>query len=220
MLEGFGPLTSPAARAPSSLRAAILGESKFREDMLKPAKIYPSLAAAVQARVGVCAMYPGKQYISHQAAEWIVGRGSRVANAADTKDQYKIHPDTEDNYAADDLLPDLELPPGSAAAGEAGAGPPVRFRYDPRLVLPSHTYLTDDQVEAFFDAIACPTLFVQAEDGWPARDVTVIERRMAILRQGYHCMLQIRRHSDHSAFFCGPDNCLMKRPTDQPVGKL
>jgi len=158
--------------------------------MLKPGKLYPSLSAAIEARVAVCAKYPGNQYISREAAAWIVGRGSRLAS---DEDKFRIPPDSPDNYAGDDLVPDLVLPearlgPGSSSSARAqGQGQntgdigPIRFRYDPRLLLPSHTYLTDDQVEGFVNAISCPTLLVTAKDGWPARDQLVIERRIAIL---------------------------------------
>jgi len=169
------------------MRAAVLGESQFRHDMLKPAKIYPSLAAAIEARVSVCAKYPGNQYISQEAAAWIVGRGSRLAT---DDDKHRVQPDTDDNYVAQDLVPDLEQPDvlaNKTNGSRTSTGPqeneigPVRFRYDPRLMLPSHTYLTDEQVEGFVNAISCPTLLVSAKDGWPARDQAVIERRMAIL---------------------------------------
>lgn len=51
-------------------------------------------------------------------------------------------------------------------AGVEGS-PNVTFRHDPRLMWPSLQYNTQEQVEAFWDDISCPTLLVQAEDGWP-----------------------------------------------------
>eukprot|EP00816_Leptocylindrus_hargravesii_P002497 CAMPEP_0196805430 /NCGR_PEP_ID=MMETSP1362-20130617/5182_1 /TAXON_ID=163516 /ORGANISM="Leptocylindrus danicus, Strain CCMP1856" /LENGTH=331 /DNA_ID=CAMNT_0042178333 /DNA_START=23 /DNA_END=1018 /DNA_ORIENTATION=+ len=51
-------------------------------------------------------------------------------------------------------------------AGTEGSSS-VRFRHDPRLMWPSLQYNTQEQVQAFWDEISCPTLLVQAEDGWP-----------------------------------------------------
>jgi len=43
----------------------------------------------------------------------------------------------------------------------------VSFRHDPRLNWPSLQYTTPAQLEAYWHNIDCPTMLVQADDGWP-----------------------------------------------------
>jgi pimeloyl-ACP methyl ester carboxylesterase len=43
----------------------------------------------------------------------------------------------------------------------------VQFRHDPRLQWPSIQYWTNDQVEAIYQDIQCPTALILAESGWP-----------------------------------------------------
>ena len=43
----------------------------------------------------------------------------------------------------------------------------VSFRHDPRLMWPSLQYTTQEQLDAYWDNIMCPTLLVEAENGWP-----------------------------------------------------
>ena len=43
----------------------------------------------------------------------------------------------------------------------------VSFRHDPRLMWPSLQYTTQEQLNAFWDNIICPTMLVEAQDGWP-----------------------------------------------------
>ena len=72
-LEGFGPLTAPAEKAPTNLRASILAESKYRKSMEDSPKFYPSMQAGVDARVSVVSKYPGTQSLSKEAAASIIG---------------------------------------------------------------------------------------------------------------------------------------------------
>jgi pimeloyl-ACP methyl ester carboxylesterase len=46
----------------------------------------------------------------------------------------------------------------------------VRFRHDPRLRWPSAHYFTQEQTEALYEDIQCPTCVLTAEDGWPMDD--------------------------------------------------
>ncbi len=197
LIEGFGPMTSPAEKCPAALRAAILGESKFREEILSAPKIYPKLSTAIEARIQVVKLYPGKQYISREAAAAIVGRGARLLSAADTT---KLQPDlvNDEGHEHSDLVCNL------AEGVDPG---PVRFRYDPRLMLPSHVYMTDEQVEGFVHALTCPTLLITAEDGWPPRDPATMAKRAKILQDkglltqehvpgSHHCHLD-PQHKTH-----------------------
>ena len=52
---------------------------------------------------------------------------------------------------------------GTEAAPEGG----VRFRHDPMLQMTSRLRLTEAHVAAFLARIACPTLLIRPEGGWP-----------------------------------------------------
>ena len=46
----------------------------------------------------------------------------------------------------------------------------VKFLHDPRLRWPSAHYFTQEQVEALYADIQCPTCMLAAEDGWPIEE--------------------------------------------------
>ncbi len=80
---------------------------------------YKTYAEAVDARVKVVEKYPGNQLLSREAASVIIRRGA-----------YRIH---DSDNLSDLTIDDVHL----------------RFRYDNRLLLPSHLYHTPDQVMSF-----------------------------------------------------------------------
>jgi len=51
--------------------------------------------------------------------------------------------------------------------GAEVTGDGVRFTHDPRMKSRSRLRLTEDQVHAFLTVIGCPTLVVEASQGWP-----------------------------------------------------
>jgi pimeloyl-ACP methyl ester carboxylesterase len=115
MIDGFGPLTSPQTRAAGNLRKAI--EKDVSQVIGKAPKLYPSLRVAVEARVRTVSTYPGKQYISHDAAKALVSRGVALKDT-----------------------PTMEEPITEEEAG------PIFFRHDGRLLNPSFSYFSSDQV--------------------------------------------------------------------------
>jgi len=59
---------------------------------------------------------------------------------------------------------------------------PVKFIHDPQILLPSSSYLTEEQIFSFFSSIECPTLLITGENGWPL-DQFQLEQRAATLKQ-------------------------------------
>ena len=90
----------------------------------------------------------------------------------------------------EDMVPDLELSHErslESSEDEGGGGAVekrVRFRYDPRLVLPSQVYLTTEQVNAFVSQIQCDSLLLRAENGWPMSLSSFAERKEVFERRG------------------------------------
>lgn len=159
LIDSFGPYTATNARAPTDLRKAI----EFEEKMKPPTsystnKKYSTLADAISARVRIVSTYPGSQSISREAAEALVRRGAfQAARTADS---------SSETICSDDLL--LGTDSTGALNIDESVGP-VSFRYDPRLLHPSHTYMTGEQVDAYASAITCPVLLLEAEHGWPVK---------------------------------------------------
>jgi hypothetical protein len=58
---------------------------------------------------------------------------------------------------------------------------PVYFRHDGKLVLPTPTSFTNDQMESFIQAIEIKTLVITAENGWPVQNVDDHIRYLKIL---------------------------------------
>jgi pimeloyl-ACP methyl ester carboxylesterase len=63
--------------------------------------------------------------------------------------------------------------------GNGGSG--IQFRHDPRLQWPSAVYFTNEQVEAVYQDIQCPTALLLSIDGWPF-DAQKNERALDILK--------------------------------------
>lgn len=86
----------------------------------------------------------------------------------------------------------------SAAAGAAAEGG-LQFTHDPRLLWPSVHYYTDEQVEAIYKDIQCPTALLLSVDGWPF-DETRHQRALDILKPTVHKTLAGSHH-----FHADPD---------------
>lgn len=69
----------------------------------------------------------------------------------------------------------------------------VAWRADPRLRLDSRWRMTEAQVMAFLQAISCPVLLIQAEQGWPHSPV-VLNARASAIANIERAMLPGRHH--------------------------
>lgn len=76
MIDGFGPVTQRPEKAAQTLRKAIDAEALFlqRSEKFKSPKLYESLSVAIEARVRTVSTYPGKQFISREAAATLLAR--------------------------------------------------------------------------------------------------------------------------------------------------
>jgi hypothetical protein len=75
----------------------------------------------------------------------------------------------------------------------------VQFRHDPRLLWPSIQYFSEEQTEALYRDIQCPTALIRAVDGWPF-DADKLERGLALLQPVVHEILPGSHH-----FHADPD---------------
>lgn len=129
----------PMARNPRDFAKHVRQHVQRRQlGTTKSPRIYPSLQKAVETRCQSARNFPGNQYLSETAATEMVVRGTRPVLTTTTTTT------TED-------------------AGGAG----LQFRHDPRLQWPSVQYFTDEQVEALYEDVQCPTQLLLSVDGWP-----------------------------------------------------
>lgn len=178
---------------PTKIRNAVINEDLWfmrqtpYADMCSP-KIYENVQRAIDARVAAVSRHPGNQSISRHAASAIVCRGTFNASedAAEKATWKSGHPLLQtrahrgDVEEADTLKSDTF---------------PVRFSHDSRMSLPSHVYMSEEQVRGFIRHIKAPTLLVTAEQGWPfgenVRERIDIMRSKGTLKEhhivsGYH----------------------------------
>lgn len=185
LIDAFGPFTSSPDRAPADLRKFLTAcRGVYPHDApLPPAppKLYKSLADGISARVRIVSTYPGEQSISREAAEAIVRRGARYCPQETAAAGVGGQEESAGEGEGEDETGSLVI------AEDQG---PIAFRYDPRLLLPSPTYLSVAQVDAFCAAITCSVLVVQAERGWPASAEDFATRKALLEAKG---LLQIVR---------------------------
>ena len=80
-------------------------------------------------------------------------------------------------YLSETAATEMVLRGTKNATGEDG----LQFIHDPRLLWPSVQYFTDEQVEALYEDIQCPTALLLSVDGWPF-DETKHQRALDILK--------------------------------------
>ena len=160
VIDAFGPYTSTPERAPVDLRKSIEAEERVSSSGGSSSgnnRKYATLGDAITARVKIVSTYPGSQSISREAAEDIVRRGAHLVDSGSLSDAAAVA-SWESTAGIDPTTWALAIPETLG---------PVAFRYDPRLLTPSATYLTVSQVDAFASSITAPVLLLQAQNGWP-----------------------------------------------------
>ena len=151
LVEGFGPVTADASKCANNLRRSLEAEKKYRlKASAAPggdtSKIYPTLADAVEARIKSLASYPGTQTLSQEAALDLVARYfefsmescySLTPLAFSSRGTYRVDAGTGAPLSLSEEEADRDCVLGDGA---------VRFRHDPRMVLQTRVYLTNEQV--------------------------------------------------------------------------
>lgn len=146
MIDGLGPIVEPADHAARHLRRALDAETDFKKRLInkREKKRYKTVQDAIEARLMSVKVYPGKQYLSREAAQALVARGLEMVDKST-----------------------LEIEKFAIKDESKG---PVSFRYDPRLLLPSYSYYTPEQAWSFYKEINSKTLILTAQDGWPWKE--------------------------------------------------
>lgn len=117
LIEGFGPITRPVESSVEYMRKAIDAEIvAAKKAPFRKSREYESFKEAVEARIEVVRTYGGEQSLSREAAALLVARGA---------------------YRTND-------PTNLEDCGDSDRG--LSFRYDNRLLLPSHLYFSNEQV--------------------------------------------------------------------------
>jgi pimeloyl-ACP methyl ester carboxylesterase len=153
LLENLGLSHRAVEEAPDLFAKAVLAKRTLQQRRSGGGggggggSVYASVADAVAARVQTARTHPGAQSITPAAAERLVRRALVEAP----------------------LSPTAKAAAGAEAKGEGATAAALgfTFRHDKRIIAPALLSASEDQVLAFLSRIACPTLVVTAENGWP-----------------------------------------------------
>lgn len=149
LIDGFTPMTESAAGAATTLRKALNAAQTYenKKSIATGPKPYKTLRHAIDARMSAVAAYPGKQTLSMEAATALVRGSTYLGSSTSTTTAELQRPQDLDDG-------------------------PVYFRHDGRLMLPSHTFLNNEQVKSFVEGINANVCLIQAQRGWPASSNT------------------------------------------------
>jgi pimeloyl-ACP methyl ester carboxylesterase len=167
LIDGMGPLSTPAEEAPQRLQTAIERQARMRR-MRVPS--YPDRAAMAER---LCAAIPG---LDEPSASTLLVRGARPARTR--SDASARDSDARDSDARDSDARDSD-------ARDSDAREELSWSHDPRLRGSSLLRLSEPQVAAFMKRVACPTLLLRARQGWP------VDAADAARRCGYLDTLQL-----------------------------
>jgi hypothetical protein len=143
-------MTAPAEGVGTRIRKSIEAEEMAAAKATKGGKrLYPTIASAIDSRMNIVKTYPGTQTLSYEGAYAIVSRS--IGMAGDSA----VAGSTENPLYTQTLSPDL------VDMSNLNAGP-VFFRYDPKLMLPTMVYLTEEQLLSIIGDIRSPTLAINA----------------------------------------------------------
>ena len=140
LLEGFGPRPHPEKNIANSIRKHITTRMKLIRKP-KPHSIFNTIDDAVKARCMTATTFPGKQYISTEAAYELVSRATTkkvltpvTSTTSTTTSQYG----TKDDGDGDD---------------DESNSSRVQFLHDNRLYWPSLQYMTSEQNRVLYETI-------------------------------------------------------------------
>ena len=84
LLESWGPMTKPATAVPTTIRRHVEKRLQQSKGSNNSKRTYPSMEAAVAARLHTVKLFPGNQTLSHKAAYELVLRSIEDDNSNDT----------------------------------------------------------------------------------------------------------------------------------------
>jgi pimeloyl-ACP methyl ester carboxylesterase len=141
LLEGVGPQARHTKDAIQHVRQHIQRRQVALMQAKKPVRVYPNLATAIETRCLTATKFPGKQYLSAEAARELVLRGS-------------IQHDTNDNNDDDDIHGTLSFRHDTRLQW-----PSIQY-WTAEMNTAMYTTLQQQT----------PTCLLLAEDGWPRND--------------------------------------------------
>jgi pimeloyl-ACP methyl ester carboxylesterase len=184
LLEGAGPLARNTSHVAQHVRHHVQRRQRqLRQEQQqqqhtnntnssKQPRLYPSLTKAVEARCATARNFPGDQWISVEAAQELVVRGTFLGSSSSSG----VISSSSSNSSADQTS--------------------LQFRHDPRLHWPSIQYFTSEQTEALYAAIHAakiPTALFLAKEGWPFDEVA-FDKMMTLLQPTKYTQLEGSHH--------------------------
>jgi pimeloyl-ACP methyl ester carboxylesterase len=171
LIEGLGPMTAPADGTAARIRKSIEAEEMAAAKAAKGGnkRLYPTIASAIDSRMNIVKTYPGMQTLSYEGAYAIVSRSIGMATTAVSTGDSAAAAGTAENPLYTQTLSQELVDMSNLNAG------PVFFRYDPKLMLPTMVYLTEDQVLSIIGDIKSPTLAIKGGNAiWLVKDFQLL----------------------------------------------
>jgi len=120
-----------------------------------PHSTYSSIDDMVDQRLKTLTSHPGNQTLSRKSAERLVKHAAIEVSSSSSSSL-------------------------SSSSTDISTRKIYKFTHDKRVVSPSLLFVDEVQSISFLKAIQCPTLILQAENGWPMDEATRKERLAAI----------------------------------------
>jgi len=157
LLDNLGLSSRLPEDACKGFRNAVTSQVIF---LTSPHSTYSSIDDMVDQRLKTLTSHPGNQTLSRKSAERLVK-----------------HAAIEVSSSSSSSLSSSSL---SSSSTDISTRKIYKFTHDKRVVSPSLLFVDEVQSISFLKAIQCPTLILQAENGWPMDEATRKERLAAI----------------------------------------
>jgi len=155
LLDNLGLSSRLPEDACKGFRNAVTSQVIF---LTTPHSTYSSIDDMVDQRLKTLTSHPGNQTLSRKSAERLVKHAAIEVSSSSSSSSSSL----------------------SSSSTDISTRKIYKFTHDKRVVSPSLLFVDEVQSISFLKAIQCPTLILQAENGWPMDEATRKERLAAI----------------------------------------
>ena len=145
LLDNLGLSARDPKDVCKGFRAAVTSQVSF---LTTPHSTYSSIEEMVEQRLKTLTTHPGSQTLSKKAAERLVKHAAMQVTTTGVSSSSSL----------------------SSTSSSSSSPTLYRFTHDKRVVSPSLMFVDEAQAMSFLSNIKCPTLVVQATNGWPIDD--------------------------------------------------
>jgi pimeloyl-ACP methyl ester carboxylesterase len=179
LLDNLGLSSRLPEDACKGFRNAVTSQVNF---LSTPHTTYSSIEDMVDQRLKTLTTHPGNQTLSRKAAERLVKHAAIEVSSSSS------------SSSSSSLSSTSSLSSSLSSSTVTDISPKIyKFTHDKRVVSPSLLFVDEFQAISFLKAIQCPTLILQAENGWPM-DQDIRKERLAAIQIKTHILLPGSHH--------------------------